>query len=128
MRDARIELGTERGGTCTLEASVRRRRKGEVLDPRLDPSAAEFDEFPLVVSPATVPWFKPGFGAGQECADGQPVACDGTPINKKRSALSVWLARRDGLGVEPHVLFVGLAFLWRRQLTIDIDAARLTIE
>ena len=30
-------------------------------------------------------------------------------------------------GATPYVLFVGLAFLWQRQVTIDVDRLRLTI-
>ena len=34
----------------------------------------------------------------------------------------------DGRGIRPYVIFVGLAFLWQRRLTIDVDARRLLIE
>ena len=92
LRNVRIELQTERGSLCALEASVRRRRP---LSPGIpvvdvDPSAVEFDEFPLIASPVPIRW--------------------GT-----------------GRGGTPYVLFVGLAFLWQRQLTIDVDAQRLSI-
>ena len=33
----------------------------------------------------------------------------------------------DGLGEAPYVLFVGLAFLWRSPLTIDIDDGRMLV-
>ena len=89
----RLELPTERGGVCALEASVRRRRPAAVGIPPYegDMAAPEFDEFGLVVSPVPIRW-----GSGK--------------------------------GGTPYVLFVGLAFLWQRQLTIDVDARRLTIE
>ena len=89
----RIELPTEQGGICALEASVRRRRSAATGIPSVDVdlAAPEFDEFPLVVSPVPIRW-----GSGKR----------GTP----------------------YVLFVGLAFLWQRQLTIDVDARRLTVE
>ena len=32
-----------------------------------------------------------------------------------------------GLGPAPHVLFVGMAFFWRRELTVDLDEGRLTV-
>jgi len=128
VREAQIELLTERGRSCTLKASVRRRPNGEIVDPRLGPDAEEYDEFPLVVSSESLPWFEPGFIYGQECADGLPFACDGKSMKERRSLLSVLATRlADGLGAEPHVLFVGLAFLWKRQLTIDIDAKRMEI-
>ena len=89
----RLELPTERGGVCALEASVRRRRPAAIGIPtvNVDMAAPEFAEFPLVVSPVPIRW-----GSGK--------------------------------GGTPYVLFVGLAFLWQRQLTIDVDARRLTIE
>jgi hypothetical protein len=89
----RLELPTERGGVCALEASVRRRRPaaGGIPSYEGDMAAPEFAEFGLVVSPVPIRW-----GSGK--------------------------------GGTPYVLFVGLAFLWQRQLTIDVDARRLTIE
>jgi len=88
----RIELPTEKGGSCVLEASVRRRRSAATGIPSVgvDLAAPEFDEFPLIVSPVPIRW-----GTGRA----------GTP----------------------YVLFVGLAFLWQRQVTIDVDRLRLTI-
>jgi hypothetical protein len=64
--------------------------RSPLLAVNVDLNAAEFSEFPLVVSPVPIRW---GSGSG------------GTP----------------------YVLFVGLAFLWQRQLTIDVDARRLTV-
>ena len=88
----RIELTTERGGVCVLEASVRRRRSAATGIPSVDVdlAAPEFDEFPLIVSPVPIRW-----GTGRA----------GTPF----------------------VLFVGLAFLWQRQITIDVDRLRLAV-
>ena len=70
-RDARIEMRSEKGATCALEASIRKKRKPSPGVPALDLpySAVEYDEFPLVISPVRVPWFDPGFG-NEECADG----------------------------------------------------------
>lgn len=88
----RIELKTESGGVCALEASVRRRRSAPTGIPSVDANLAapEFDEFPLIVSQVPIRW--------------------GT-----------------GRGGTPYVLFVGLAFLWQRQVTIDIDRRRLQV-
>ena len=92
MQTSRIELETEGGNVCALEASVRRRRPPSpgISPVEIDPAAPEYDEFPLVTSPVPIRW--------------------GT-----------------GRGGDPFVLFVGLAFLWQRQLTIDMGAQRLTI-
>ena len=122
-------MRTERGATCALEASIRKRRKPSPGVPTLDLplSTPEFDEFPLVVSPVHVPWFDPGFG-DEECADGQPFQCNGRPVGQRRPLRETLAFLSEGLGPAPHVVFVGLAFLWQRRLTIDIDAARMTIE
>jgi hypothetical protein len=128
-RDARLEMRTERGETCALEASVRKRRKPSPNVPTLDLplSAPEYDEFPLVVSPVHVPWFEPGFG-NEECADGQPFQCNGRPLGQRRPLRETLSFLSEGLGPAPHVVFVGLAFLWQRKLTIDVDAERMVIE
>jgi len=34
--------------------------------------------------------------------------------------------RREGEAAEPHVLFLGLAFLSQLQLTVDLDAMRMS--
>ena len=88
----RIELPTEAGGVCALEASVRRGRSAPTGVPSVDANlvAPEYDEFPLIVSPVPIRW--------------------GT-----------------GRGGTPYVLLVGLAFLWKRQVTIDIDQQRLQV-
>lgn len=127
IREAQIALSTERGRVAVLEASVRRRRRPYPGVPKIEAplSAEEYEEFPLVVSPVRVPWFEPGFG--EACADGEPFQCDGTPVGTRRSYLSTLLQRIDGLGEKPYVLFVGAAFLWPRQITIDIDASRMLI-
>jgi hypothetical protein len=122
-RNTRIELATERGGVCTLEASVRRRPKQPSagmpdVSSALPPDAPEYDEFPLVVSPTRVPWFEPGFGEAEGYV-------------RRRNVFEALSMQSDGLGpadAQPHVLFVGMAFLWRRKLTIDVDARRLCIE
>ena len=127
-RDARIEMPTERGGTCAIEASIRRRRKPSPGVPTIELpiDAPEFDEFPLIVSPVRVPWFEPGFG-DSECADGEQVQCNGRPVGAPKPLLETLRFRAEGLGPEPHVIFVGLAFLWPRKLTIDVDAGRMSI-
>ena len=111
-RDAVIELATESGGVATLEATIRRKRRTFAANDAVptDPPPDDADEFPLIVSPVRVPWFDPTFG--------EPGLAEA--ISRARES------RRDGLGRSPHVIFVGLAFLWRRPLTIDIDAGRMT--
>ena len=95
VREAQIEMRTERGGVAVLEASVRRRRRPYPGVPTIEQplSAEEYEEFPLVVSPVPVPWFEPGFG--EACADGEPFQCDGTPIGTcvpaaPRPPLALW--------------------------------------
>mmetsp|Transcript_50352 Transcript_50352/g.100275 ORF Transcript_50352/g.100275 Transcript_50352/m.100275 type:complete len:102 (-) Transcript_50352:145-450(-) len=89
-------------------------------------TAEEFDEFPLIVSPIRIPWFDPDFGQ-LECADKSGLQCNGKPLGAKPSALEAFQRSLDGLGDAPYVLFVGLTFLWQRQLTIDVDEARMLI-
>ena len=70
------------------------------------------EQFPLVVTSVPVPWFE--------------QAADYTSAKQRAAAAE---ARRALLGtVEgPHVLFVGLAFLANRVLTIDTDTLRMTV-
>ena len=129
-REARLEFATESGaGVVAIEASVRKRRKPSPGVPMLDLplSAPEYDEFPLVVSPVRVPWFDPDFGQ-EECADGQPFQCNGKPVGQRRGLVETLRWRALGLGPAPHVIFVGLAFLWQRKLTIDVDEGRMRID
>lgn len=137
--DARIELQTERGSTVALDASVRRRQRasassscgsgrpcGSVAARPIPTDAEEFEEFPLVVSPIRVPWFDPGFGES-ECADGSGLQCNGRPLGAKPPLVDLLRQRADGLGEAPYVLFVGLSFLWKREVTIDVDDRRMAI-
>jgi len=71
--------------------------------------------------------FDPGFGQS-ECADGSGLQCNGRPLGAPPSLLDSLRQRVDGLGEAPYVLFVGLAFLWTRTLTIDIDTRRMIVE
>jgi len=127
-REARIEFGTERGKTVTIESSVRRRRPPVVgvPPPRVPTDAEEYDEFALIVSPVRVPWWDPDFGQ-LECADKSGLQCNGKPIGVKPTIVDKFRQRLDGLGEAPYVLFVGLTFLWQRNLTIDVDEGRMTI-
>ena len=88
--------------------------------------AEEFDEFPLIVSPVRVPWWDPNFGQ-LECADKSGLQCNGKPVGARPGMVDTLRQRLDGLGEAPYVLFVGLTFLWQRNLTIDVDAGRMTI-
>ena len=129
--DASIGLGTEGGGSVTLDASVRRRRISEsgvsgVGRRSIPRDAEEFDEFPLIVSPIRVPWCDPDFGklgvcdlpmislhlrtcacrfdpdfGSSECADGEPLQCNGRPLGAPPPLLDQWRRRTDGLGEAP---------------------------
>ncbi|EOD12406.1 hypothetical protein EMIHUDRAFT_213644 [Emiliania huxleyi CCMP1516] len=144
IRDCRVELVTEQGRVCALEASVRRRqvpsRFGDVPLVDVPDGAPESDAFPLVVSPVDVPWFEQDFGQGdaleqrvqaeaaRDDALGDPYRACQARVQRaatRGAAPGEPLSRLDGLGERPHVLFVGLAFFWRRQLTIDVDDGRL---
>ena len=140
-RDARIELGpTERGSTVALEASIRKKRPPSPGVPPLPvpPSSEEYDEFPLVCTPVRVPWFAPGFARDSVCGGNDPASTqfakqggkpeDGEVISCRRTLAETRALFADDLGPRaPHVLFVGLAFLWQRTLTIDLDAERVVI-
>ena len=142
-RDARIELGpTERGrgSTVALEASIRNRRPpspGVPASP-VPLSSEEYDEFPLVCTPVRVPWFAPGFARDSVCGGNDPASTqfakqggmpeDGEAVSCRRTLAETRALFADDLGPRaPHVLFVGLAFLWQRTLTIDLDTERMTI-
>ena len=73
-----------------------------------------------------MPWFDPGFGQ-EECADGSGLQCNGQPLGAPPPLRDRLRAKLDGLGDAPYILFVGLAFLWRRELTIDIDDGRMLL-
>lgn len=57
----------------------------------------------------------------------EPFQCNGLPLGQRRSLLDTAKFRALGLGPAPHVIFVGMAFLWPRQLTIDVDERRMKI-
>ena len=127
-RDARIELGpTERGSTVALEASIRKKRPPSpgVPPSPVPPSSEEYDEFPLVCTPVRVPWFAPGFARDSVCGGNDPASTqfakqggkpeDGEVISCRRTLAETRALFADDLGPRaPHVLFVGLAFLWQR--------------
>ena len=69
----------------------------------------------------------PGFG-NEVCADGEPFQCNGKPVGRRRGLVETLRWRALGLGPAPHVIFVGLAFLWQRTLTIDVDEGRMTVD
>lgn len=140
-RNARIELGpTERGSTVALEASIRKKRPPS---PGVPPSpvplsSEEYDEFPLVCTPVRVPWFAPGFARDSACGGNDPASTqfakqggkpeDGEVVSCRRTLAETRALFADDLGPRaPLVLFVGLAFLWQRTLTIDLDAERMVI-
>ena len=79
--------------------------------PREQPEQPD-PEFPLVVTSVSVPWFEP--------------ETDYTSAKQRAAAAR---SRAERFGSDPvHVVFVGLAFLSRRVLTIDTDTLRMTAE
>ena len=131
MRDVRVEFLTEEGeqqqqqqqreppNVVALSATSRRKQEVEVLQQGQEQREQEQqreredrEQFPLVVTSVPVPWFE--------------QAADYTSAKQRAAAAE---ARRALLGtVEgPHVLFVGLAFLANRVLTIDTDTLRMTV-
>ena len=140
VRDCRIELETEAGRTCALEASVRRKQRpsSDVPQVAVPADAPEIDAFPFVVSSVRVPWFEPDFGKGdgsrleerEEMEARMDTGLDPYAACERRARRSDRRPPSRGApfpGQKPHVLFVGLAFLWRREVTIDVDARRLQI-
>jgi hypothetical protein len=123
-----------------LEASVRKRRPpspGVPASP-VPLSSEEYDEFPLVCTPVRVPWFAPGFARDSACGGNDPASTlfakeggqpeSGEAVSCRRTLAETRALFTDELGPRaPHVLFVGLAFLWQRTLTIDVDTERMTI-
>lgn len=80
----------------------------------------------MQVSPIRVPWWDADFGQ-LECADRSGLQCNGQPIGSEPSVFDRLSQRLDGLGEAPYVFFVGLTFLWPRELTIDVDEGRMSI-
>jgi len=145
MRDIEVQFLTERGQIVSLTASSRRR-----------PTTSSKDEFPLVVTPVELPWFEAenvrmaqndnSDNDNHEVSDRSDRASNiDQGGDDKRRAFSARDSRRisavangsseidggsdggPGIGDEPHVLFLGLAFLVPQTLTIDIDSKRMTI-
>ena len=79
------------------------------------------------MSPIRVPWFDPGFGQ-EECADGSGLQCNGRRLGEPPPLLDRLRVKADGLGEAPYILFVGLAFLWQRTLTLDVDDRRMVLD
>ena len=66
------------------------------------------NEFPLIVTPVSLPWFDTARGSARRAVATAPTR-----------------GRVGALGSAPHVLFLGLAFLSEMQLTIDTDTSRM---
>ena len=113
-RDCKIDLTRDDGALCSLEASVRRRR-GKSAYPH---DTVEFDEFPLIVSRTHVPWFDVGFGKSNCDVVDDTVECSPGKVQSPLSEVD---------STAPHIIFVGLACLWTKKVTIDVDTFRLKI-
>ena len=138
VRDVRVDGLTERGAIFTLAASRRR------------PKNPEAEDFPLIVTPVTIPWFESGYkysefavrrarAAKQDAAKQARGGATGAEVPEAEEAVSKDAAAiaRDSLGSSrglmssrgpPHVLLLGLAFLQERRLIIDADERRMVLD
>lgn len=104
IREVGVEVLTERGRTTNFTASrAVQRERG--------------DDLPLICTAQQLPWFdgrpRPLGGVG--------AACDESGCGREGTT------RREYPSETPHVLFLGLAFLDRAQLTIDVDDRRMAL-
>lgn len=107
VRNVQVEVLTERGRVVTLSAA-RPRRSLEDIEREQEPySPPRVENFPLIVVPVSLRWFD-----NQE----RLIAA------KEARGESVSDSERI-----PHVLFLGLAFLSKLQLTIDADDMRMSV-
>jgi hypothetical protein len=120
VRNVTVEVLTENGRVCTLQASRRRAQKAPAgREGELQASVvaaleggrrADEPPFPLIVTPVHLPWF-----------DGK---------RRQRAKAAAREAAGEAAGepsLAPHVLFLGLAFLCDTLLTVDCDADRMTV-
>ena len=108
VRTATVEVLTERGQVVRLDAR-RARRRLEDLHQEEEPWRApppKAEDFPLIVTPVSLRWFD-----HQDLENAGTEAKGGTVSPAART---------------PHVLFLGLAFLSKLELTIDPDDLRLS--
>ena len=143
VREVQVTGLTERGATFTLAASRRR------------PKNKEAEDFPLIVTPVTIPWFDAGYrnseyavrreraarqaGDWRDSKDAAAIARDiaradiDPAAGRGNSACGLEQAVYDACGLisskgPPHVLLLGLAFLQERHMTIDVDAGRMLLD
>jgi hypothetical protein len=119
MRTVEVELLSERGEVQTLQAA----RRPAPLESQAVDAPPVVDRFPLIVTPVHLNWFDEprrrtlgplGLPPAEAAAASDLIS---PPISTSISPSS-----------SPHVLFVGLAFLSERKLTIDIGQMRLRFD
>ena len=119
MRTVEVELLSERGEVQTLQAA----RRPAPLESQAVDAPPVVDRFPLIVTPVHLNWFDEprrrtlgplGLPPAEAAAASDLIS---PPISTSSSPSS-----------SPHVLFVGLAFLSERKLTIDIGQMRLRFD
>lgn len=110
MRQVEVQVRTERGKLVRFAASSRRKEPTVLTSVGGQPS---YPDFPLIITPVALGWFSPQMDT----------------LHKRRASRRAGPAAVDSdLGREPHVLFLGLAFMEDLRLTIDTDAQRLAVE
>lgn len=102
-------------------------------------SSEEYDEFLLVCTPLSACRVHAGLRsrlcvrrrngpASTQFAKQWGKPEDGEVVSWRCTLAETRALFADDLGLRaPHLLFVGLAFLWQRTLTIDLDAERMVI-
>ena len=123
IRHVQVSGLTERGAVFTLSASRRR------------PKNPDAEDFPLIVTPVSIPWFEEGYRNSEysvrreraarqtgDWRDSKDAAAIARDINSARDAN---LMSSKG---PPHVLLLGLAFLQERHMTIDVDTGRMLLD
>ena len=104
------------GAAFSLAASRRRPRNKEAED------------FPLIVTPVSLPWFDHGYKYSEAAVRrdrAERPRTKSTKLSRSRAAPTARLAPGNE---PPHVLLLGLSFLADRRLTIDVDQRRMLID
>jgi hypothetical protein len=119
MRTVEVELLSERGEVQTLQAA----RRPAPLESQAVDAPPVVDRFPLIVTPVHLNWF--------DEPRRRTLGPLGPPPAEAAAAsdlISPPISPSISPSISPHVLFVGLAFLSERKLTIDIGQMRLRFD